>query len=136
MHQRTLPRMLHDAAERFGDARGRGRPRWAHQRMAPQGKSAPAEGSMPAGIELFGVAPLGIGLLDGDRLVSIGGAPVSERSQVVEHVLAARGRREDRIEVGLLRRTQAGPVAFSVTVNQPYSDTDTTPVSAEPVSAE
>lgn len=76
---------------------------------------------MPAGIELSGVSGLGIGLADGDRLVSVAGIPVTERSQVVSEVLAARARGSASIVVGLIRMTTRGPVPFSVTVEQPYS---------------
>ncbi len=88
--------------------------------MMPQGRSRGAEYGLPAGIELSQVTGLGIGLLDGDRLVAVAGVPVQSRAQVISQVLAARGRREQSIVAQLVRRTAQGPAAFTVIVEQPY----------------
>jgi hypothetical protein len=93
---------------------------WANHRLIPQGRSRGREYGFPPGIELSNVANLGIGLLDGDRLISVAGVPVGQRAEVVTQVLAARGRRESSIVARLARRTATGIQEFSVTVEQPY----------------
>ena len=93
---------------------------WAQHRVIPQGRARGAEYGLPAGIELSAVAALGIGLLDGDRLLSVNGVPVQQRGQVVAAVLAARARQETIIVARLVRRTHQGFKEFSVTVEQPY----------------
>jgi len=97
---------------------------WVQARLMPGGRTREAGFGLPAGIELSGVAGLGIGLLDGDRLVAVDGAPVSERAQVVSLVLAARGRHAPQLVATLGRRTASGPRTFSVTVEQPYLTDD------------
>lgn len=104
---------------------------WASGRMMPVGRSREAGFGLPAGIELSSVAGLGIGLLDGDRLVAVGGVPVTERSQVVSLVLAARGRHEPQLVASLWRRTALGPRAFSVVVQQPYASPPMPPTPAQ-----
>lgn len=107
---------------------------WVDARLIPQGRARRAEYGLPSGIELSGVAPLGVGLLDGDRLVSVAGVPVQTRAQVIAQVLAARGRQEQAIVARLARRTALGIREFTVTVEQPYlpeSSSQITP--AEPL---
>ena len=103
---------------------------WAERGAVPQGRLAQAEPGMPAGIELYGVGGLGIGLLDGDRLVSVGGVPASERAAVVGEVLSARARGAPEIVASLVRRTKRGPVPFTVIVRQPYLAESSGPVAA------
>lgn len=93
---------------------------WANQRLVPVGRGRGAGYGLPAGIELSNVNALGIGLLDGDRLVSVNGVGVQERAQVISIVLGARGRRERTIVATLWRRTSAGARMFTVTMEQPY----------------
>ncbi|GEM_PF-1935654 len=88
--------------------------------VMPQGRMRPPERGMPAGIELRAVAPLGLGLLDGDRLVAVDGVPVRERGQVLQAVLAARVRGDRETRAQLVRVTVQGPQAFFVVVEQPY----------------
>lgn len=111
---------------------------WAEKQLVPLGISRPASEGVPAGIELFGVGALGVGLVDGDRLVSIDGVSVERRGQVIGAVLAARAGTQDRMTAGLVRITKEGPVAFSVVVFQPYpeiEETDTMPPEGSDVDA-
>jgi len=108
---------------------------WASTRVMPQGRTREAGFGLPAGIELSSVAGLGIGLLDGDRLVAVGGVPVSERAQVISLVLAARGRHEPQLVATLFRRTTLGPRSFSVVVDQPYPTGLVENGTTEPVSS-
>lgn len=96
--------------------------RWAQHQIVPRGITRAAEGGMPAGIELHDVDALGLGLLPGDRLVTVDGISVLERSQVVGAVLGARSRRAPTMTAGLVRLTKAGPVPFTVVVEQPYPE--------------
>lgn len=107
---------------------------WANNKIIPRGRSRGAEYGLPAGIELSQTSGLGIGLLDGDRLLSVNGIPVQQRAQVVSEVLAARGRGEQTVVAHLVRRTKEGPKEFTVTVEQPYL-TDAPPVAAQPETA-
>lgn len=95
---------------------------WAENQIVPRGVARPAGAGMPAGIELHDVGGLGLGLLPGDRLVTVDGISVLERSQVVGAVLGARSRRAEAMTAGLVRRTKAGPVHFTVVVEQPYPE--------------
>src|SRR5690606_26499829 len=93
---------------------------WANGQMVPQGRTAQASFGMPAGIELFQVAALGVGLRDRDRLIAVDGVPVSDRGEVVAAVLGARGREQEVIVATLARMTDSGPVNFQVVIEQPY----------------
>lgn len=95
---------------------------WAAQEIIPRGVTRAAAGGLPAGIELYGVGPLGIGLRDGDRLVTVDGISVVEREQVIGAVLGARSRRAESMTAGLVRRTKEGPIHFKVVVEQPYPE--------------
>lgn len=95
---------------------------WAQHQIVPRGITRAATGGMPAGIELHDVAALGLGLLPGDRLITVDGVSVLERSQVVGAVLGARSRRAPSMTAGLVRMTKAGPVPFTVVVEQPYPE--------------
>ncbi len=96
--------------------------RWAEKQIVPRGITRPAGDGMPAGIELHDVEALGLGLLPGDRLITVDGVSVLERSQVVGAVLGARSRRAQAMTAGLVRRTKEGPVHFTVVVEQPYPE--------------
>lgn len=95
---------------------------WAEHQIVPRGIARAASDGMPAGIELHGVEALGVGLLSGDRLVTVDGVSVSERSQVVGAVLGARSRRAETMTAGLVRRTKEGPTHFTVIIEQPYPE--------------
>ncbi len=93
---------------------------WANGQLAPQGRTAAASFGMPAGIELFQVGALGVGLRDRDRLVAVDGVPVTSRADVVVAALGARGRQQEVIVATLVRNTESGPVLFQVAIEQPY----------------
>jgi hypothetical protein len=95
---------------------------WAEHQIVPRGITRAAGFGMPAGIELHDVGGLGLGLLPGDRLITVDGISVLERSQVIGAVLGARSRRAETMTAGLVRRTKDGPVAFTVVVEQPYPE--------------
>jgi hypothetical protein len=96
--------------------------KWAELKLVPQGITREAAGGLPAGIELFGVSVLGIGLVDGDRLITVDGVSVLDRGQVVGAVLGARSRRAEAMTAGLVRRTAQGVETFSIVVEQPYPE--------------
>ena len=88
----------------------------AERRAKPSGKPVPAQGNRPAGIALFGVGALGLGVLDGDVLTEVEGQPARAPGQVIEAIVRARGRRADTIS-GVLYR---GQERFVLIVEQPY----------------
>ena len=88
----------------------------AERRVTPSGKPVPALGNRAAGIALFGVGALGLGLLDGDVLTEVEGRPARAPGQVIEAIVRARGRRADTIS-GVLYR---GQERFVLIVEQPY----------------
>jgi hypothetical protein len=94
--------------------------KWAEAGVMPSGVLRTQSGDIPAGIELRGVAGLGVGLLDGDRLVRVNGVPVQSRGHVVGAVLGARSRGEASVVASLVRMTASGAESFTVTVEQPY----------------
>lgn len=93
---------------------------WAEAGVMPSGVLRSPMGDIPAGIELLGVAGLGVGLLDGDRLVRVDGVPVQSRGHVVGAVLGARSRGAASVVATLVRMTTSGAKSFTVTVEQPY----------------
>ncbi len=93
---------------------------WANGQVVPQGRTAAASFGMPAGIELFQVGALGLGLRDRDRLIAVDGLPVASRADVVVATLGARGRQQHVIVATLVRNTESGPVQFQVAIEQPY----------------
>lgn len=102
---------------------------WANAQFVPRGRSVPASHGMPAGIEVFDVGGLGLGLVERDRLIAVDGVAVGSRSEVVAAALAARGREQEVIQATLMRRTAEGPQRFTVTIEQPYLE----PEPSEPV---
>jgi S1-C subfamily serine protease len=88
----------------------------AERRVRPSGKPVAAQGNRPAGIALFGVGALGLGVLDGDVLTEVEGQPARAPGQVIEAIVRARGRRAGTIS-GVLYR---GQERFVLVVEQPY----------------
>jgi hypothetical protein len=82
----------------------------------PSGVPVAASGNRPAGIQVFGAAPLGIGVRDGDILTRVSGVPVSQVGQVIALVIAARGARAREISGQLWR----GNRSYTIVVEQPY----------------
>lgn len=93
---------------------------WANGQLVPQGRAAQASFGMPAGIELFQVGALGVGVMDRDRLIAVDGGAVTTRGEVVAAVLGARGREQEAIVATLVRNTESGPLKFQVIIEQPY----------------
>lgn len=92
----------------------------AERGAMPRGRAVPAAHDLPAGIEILDGNALGIGWYPGDRLVLVDGVPVTDRAEVVRHVLAGRAQRAPLITATLARRTKAGVVTYRVLVEQPY----------------
>ncbi len=88
----------------------------AQMGIQPSGKPVPQKGKRPAGLALFGVSALGVGVLDGDILTDVLGQPVRSQFQVIAMVMAARSSNMSTISGTLWR----GLRSFSVTVDQPY----------------
>lgn len=93
---------------------------WANSQLVPRGRTVSASFGLPAGIELFGAGALGLGVLDGDRLVAVDGVPVTDRGEVVSIVLAARLHERKEVVASLARRTESGVELYSVVLEQPY----------------
>ena len=88
----------------------------AQMGIQPSGKPVPQKGKRPAGIALFGVTVLGIGVMDGDVLTDVLGQPVRSQFQVIAMVMAARSANMSTISGTIWRGTRA----YSVMVDQPY----------------
>jgi hypothetical protein len=89
----------------------------------PSGVPVAASGNRPAGIQVFGAAPLGIGVRDGDILTRVSGVPVSQVGQVIALVIAARGTKAREITGQLWR----GNRSYTIVVEQPYLREGETP---------
>lgn len=90
--------------------------RIAQAGRTPNGKPVAASGRRPSGIQVFGVAALGIGVRDGDVLTDVSGVPVTAVGQVVALIVAARGARQPAIQGRLWR----GQRNYLIVVEQPY----------------
>lgn len=93
---------------------------WAEARASPRGVVRPPDGPIPAGIELYGVQKLGIGLRDGDRLVAVEGRPATDRAAVVAAVLRARAEEQDFIVATVVRPGTGKPTSYTIAIEQPY----------------
>jgi hypothetical protein len=92
--------------------------RLANARVMPQGNHVAATGERPEGMRLSGVSALGVGVMDGDVLTSVGGAPASSRQAVVSAVLAARAQRAPLISAVFWRADEP----WQLLVEMPYLD--------------
>lgn len=92
----------------------------AEKGFAPTAKPVSPKGKRPAGIAVYGVSALGLGVLDGDVLTEVLGQPVRSQAQVVALVMVARGANKSTISGTLWR----GMRAYSVSVQQPYEFPD------------
>lgn len=90
--------------------------RLASSGAVPRGVPVPASGARPAGVRLFGVSALGIGLRDGDVLTRALGVPALSSGAVVHAVLAARARHAAVLEGEVWR----GDQRIVLRVEQPY----------------
>jgi hypothetical protein len=100
--------------------------RLANAGMRPSGIPVAARGNRPAGLALVGVSGLGIGLEDGDVLVSAGGRPALSVGDVVGVVIGSRGAHAPEI-CGRFWRKGA---PWNLIVEQPYVKRHT-PTSAD-----
>jgi hypothetical protein len=71
--------------------------RLASSGFVPSGTPVAQTVTAPAGIALFGVSALGLGVQDGDVLTSVSGRAVRTEGQVIARVIAARARQERNI---------------------------------------
>jgi hypothetical protein len=90
--------------------------RLAEMGARPGAIPVPANGVRPAGLRLFGVTSLGLGLRDGDVLTHAAGVSALSEAEIVGAVIAARGRGVAQISGRLYRHDQ--PLAL--VVEQPY----------------
>jgi hypothetical protein len=90
--------------------------RLANAGARPTGIPVPARGTRPAGVALVGVSALGIGLRDGDILVSAAGRPTLSSSDVVGVVIGSRAHRVSEISGRFYRDGEP----WNLVVEQPY----------------
>ena len=88
----------------------------AQEGVQPSAKPVQQKGRRPAGIAVYRVSPLGIGVLDGDVLTDVLGQHVTSQAQVVAIVIAARSANMATISGTLWR----GMRPYTITVEQPY----------------
>jgi hypothetical protein len=107
--------------------------RLAQTATRPSGKPVAASGGRPAGIQVFGVSALGIGVRDGDVLTHVSGVPVTNAGQVVMMVILARGARAREMTGRLWR----GKRSYTLVVEQPYPpNTDEKPANRAALSGD
>jgi hypothetical protein len=91
------------------------------ERGVPPGAVAVARsGSRPAGVALYSVAVLGVGIAEGDVLTEVLGQRVQSPTQAIAIVLAARASNRNAITGRLWR----GQRSYSIVVEQPYTVPD------------
>ncbi len=83
--------------------------------IRPSGAGVPATSWRPAGLAVYGISAVGVGLRDGDVLTRIGGSPASSTGAVIAAVSAALRRKQPAI-VGEVWR---GHHRFLVSVELP-----------------
>jgi hypothetical protein len=75
----------------------------ARASAVPAGHPVERSGGRPAGIELTGVTPLGIGMLDGDVITAVSGTSVRSEGKVMGIVVRALARHDARISATFFR---------------------------------
>jgi hypothetical protein len=90
--------------------------RLASAGVRPTGIPVPARGARPAGVALVGVSALGIGLRDGDILVSAAGRPTLSSGDVVGVVIGSRAHHATEISGRFYRDGEP----WNLVVEQPY----------------
>jgi hypothetical protein len=88
----------------------------AQSAARPRGSFVAKTALHPAGLQLSGVAALGIGLQDGDILIEAMGIAPRASAEIVGAVVEARARRAEALSGTIWRRGQT----FRITVQQPY----------------
>jgi hypothetical protein len=82
----------------------------------PQGAFVPATATHPAGLRLFGVGGLGIGVQDGDILTEALGVTPQTPGQIIGAIIEARAKQARYLSGTLWRRGHV----LRITVEQPY----------------
>jgi hypothetical protein len=82
----------------------------------PRGFFVPSTAAHPAGLRLSGVAPLGIGLRDGDILIEALGLAPRGPGEIIGAIIEARAKQARFLSGTLWRQGQT----FAITVEQPY----------------
>ncbi len=77
--------------------------RIVNERAVPDGRPVPRAGQRPAGIQLLGVTPMGLGMQDGDILTDVEGRSVTSEAAVVGAVVAALSRHAPTIQARFFR---------------------------------
>jgi hypothetical protein len=77
--------------------------RLVNERAVPEGRPVPRAGQRPAGIQLLGVTPMGLGMRDGDILTDVEGRSVTSEAAVVGAVVAALSRHAPTIQARFFR---------------------------------
>lgn len=90
--------------------------RLANSGVRPTGIPVSARAGRPAGVALVGVSALGIGLQDGDILVSAAGRPTLSSGDVVGVVIGSRAHRATEISGRFYRNGEP----WNLVVEQPY----------------
>lgn len=88
----------------------------AQSTARPKGVFVSATAAHPAGLRLSGVAPLAIGVQDGDILLDALGVPAQSPGQIIGAVVEARAKQARYLSGTLWRRGHT----FRITVEQPY----------------
>lgn len=88
----------------------------AQSSARPSGSFVAATPQHPAGLRLSGVAPLGIGVQDGDILIEALGITPRAPGQVIGAIIEARAKQARFLSGTLWRQGQT----FAITVEQPY----------------
>jgi hypothetical protein len=95
----------------------------AQRGVQPSAKPVAQRGKRPAGVVVYGVSALGVGVTDGDVLTEVLGQPVRSQVQVVAMVIAARSQAMSSISATLWRGTRP----YTLTVEQPYEAPNCSP---------
>lgn len=95
---------------------------WARRKRIPRARPRPAEGGLPAGLEIEGAHAWVAGILPRDRLVRVEGRAVSDPESVIGAVARARGAGKDYVTGTFARSTPAGVVEYEVRFEQPYAE--------------
>lgn len=89
-----------------------------HARV-PASRYVPASGKRPAGLQVAGVAGLGIGVKDGDVLTRVAGADVRSSAAVISTVLKLRARKATQISGEFWRGQERWNIVFEMPYLEP-----------------
>ncbi len=102
--------------------------RLSREASVPVSRYVPAKGLRPAGLQVAGVAGLGIGVRDGDVLTRVAGAEVRSSAAVVSSVLQLRAKKVKAISGELWR----GQERILITFEMPYLEAGRPPITGLP----